>query len=137
MLPGARVPRFLPLIPKHATEAALGSEDTLVKLLEKTPESARRDVVLARVRDHGARVLGTSAGQISLEQPLAELGLDSLMAVELAGGLERDLGQPVSVMQVLGAGSLAAIAQLAMKMLGLTTDDGAATTVVAPAQVRA
>ena len=40
-------------------------------------------------------------------------------------------------MQVLGAGSLAAIAQLAMKMLGLTTDDGAATTVVAPAQVRA
>lgn len=137
MLPGARVPRFLPLIPKHAADAALGSEDTLVKLLEKTPAGERRELVLARVRDHGARVLGTSASQISLEQPLAELGLDSLMAVELAGGLERDLGQPLSVMQVLGAGSLAAIAQLAMKILGLAVDDGGAASSAAPVQARA
>ena len=134
MLPGARVPRFLPLIPKHAADAALGSEDTLATLLAKTPEGARRELVLARVREHGARVLGTSASHISLEQPLAELGLDSLMAVELAGGLERDLGQPVSVMQVLGAGSLAAIAQLVMKVLGLVSDD---TSVAAPAIVAA
>ena len=137
MLPGARVPRFLSLIPKNAAAGALGSEDTLVTLLAKTPEGARRDLVLARVRDHGARVLGTSASQISLEQPLSELGLDSLMAVELAGGLERDLGQPVSVMQVLGAGSLAAIAQLAMKILGLVSDEGSVVAGPSPAQVRA
>jgi hypothetical protein len=33
--------------------------------------------------------------------------------------LERDLGQPVSVMQMLSAGSLAAIAELVVKILGL------------------
>jgi acyl carrier protein len=66
--------------------------------------------------------LGTSSSQISVDQPLAELGLDSLMAVELAGGLERDLGQPVSVMQMLSAGSLSAIAELVVKVLGVGGD---------------
>ena len=49
------------------------------------------------------------------------------MAVELAGGLERDLGQPVSVMQMLSAGSLAAIAELVMKILGLDIDSDTGT----------
>jgi acyl transferase domain-containing protein/acyl carrier protein len=126
MLPGARVPRFQPIVPKGAA-ASLQAEETLADLLKKTPEADRRALVLARVREHGARVLGTAATQINVEQPLAELGLDSLMAVELAGGLERDLGQPVSVMQMLSAGSLAAIAELVMKMLGLGGDTDAAT----------
>ena len=68
----------------------------------------------------------TTASQINVEQPLAELGLDSLMAVELASGIERDLGQPVSVMQMLSAGSLSAISDLVMKMLGYGTDSEAA-----------
>ena len=133
MLPGARVPRFLPIVPK-GTAAALQAEETLADLLQKTPAADRRALVLSRVREHGARVLGTSAAQLNIDQPLAEMGLDSLMAVELAGGLERDLGQPVSVMQMLSAGSLAAIAELVMKMLGVGTDtDGA----VAPAKASA
>jgi phthiocerol/phenolphthiocerol synthesis type-I polyketide synthase C len=121
MLPGARVPRFLPIVPK-GTAASLQAEETLAELLKKTPESERRALVLARVREQAARVLGTSAAQVNVDQPLAELGLDSLMAVELAGGLERDIGQPVSVMQMLSAGSLSAIAELVIKMLGLGSD---------------
>ncbi len=117
--PGATIPpRFLPIIPKGAA-ANMQNEETLADLLKKTPEADRRALILARVREHGARVLGTSAAQIDIDQPLADMGLDSLMAVELAGGLERDLGQPVSVMQMLSAGSLAAIAELVVKMLGV------------------
>jgi aryl carrier-like protein len=71
-------------------------------------------------------VLGTSATQVNVDQPLADMGLDSLMAVELAGGLGRDLGQPVSVMQMLSAGSLAAIAKVVMKMLGVEAETVAA-----------
>jgi NADPH:quinone reductase-like Zn-dependent oxidoreductase/acyl carrier protein len=124
--PGATIPpRFLPIIPKGAA-AAMQTEETLAEVLKKTPEADRRALILARVREHGARVLGTSAAQINVDQPLAELGLDSLMAVELAGGLERDLGQPVSVMQMLSAGSLAAIAELVMKMLGVASEGDAA-----------
>ncbi|MEA3115142.1 MAG: phthiocerol/phenolphthiocerol synthesis type-I polyketide synthase, partial [Caballeronia sp.] len=96
MLPGTRAPRFLPIIPK-GTAASLQEEETFAQVLQKTPKADRRALSLARVREHGARVLGTSATQISVDQPLADLGLDSLMAVELATRLERDLGQPVSV----------------------------------------
>jgi acyl carrier protein len=124
MLPGARVPRFLPIIPTGAAEA-LGAEETLGDLLKTIPAADHRAFVLARVRGHAARVLGTSAAQVNVDQPLSDLGLDSLMAVELAGGLERDLGKPVSVMQMLTAGSLTAIAELVMKTLGLTVDDPA------------
>jgi NADPH:quinone reductase-like Zn-dependent oxidoreductase/acyl carrier protein len=130
MLPGARVPRFLPIIPKGAADS-LQAEETLADLLKNTPEAERSALILARVREHGARVLGTSPAQISVDRPLADLGLDSLMAVELAGGLERDLGQPVSVMQMLSAGSLAAIAQLVTKMLGVA--EGEAEEPAAPA----
>ena len=38
MLPGARVPRFLPIIPKGAA-ASLQAEETLAELLKKTPEA--------------------------------------------------------------------------------------------------
>jgi hypothetical protein len=41
------------------------------------------------------------------------------MAVELAVALECDLGQPVSVMKLLGAGSLVAIAELVVRMVGM------------------
>jgi acyl transferase domain-containing protein/acyl carrier protein len=122
MLPGARVPRFLPIIPKGAADS-LAAEETLGDLLKKVPASEQRAFVLTRVRGHAARVLGTSAAQVNTDQPLSDLGLDSLMAVELAGGLERDLGQPVSVMQMLTAGSLSAIAELVMKTVGLSTEE--------------
>ncbi len=133
--PGATIPpRFLPIIPKGAA-ASMQNAETLADLLKKTPEADRRALILARVREHGARVLGTSAALINVDQPLADMGLDSLMAVELAGGLERDLGQPVSVMQMLSAGSLAAIAELVMKMLGISAQGESAASTAQPAAI--
>ena len=116
MLPGARVPRFLPIVPKGAA-ASLQTEETLADLLKNVPVAEQMGFVVARVREHAARVLGTSAAQVPVDQALANLGLDSLMAVELAGGLERDLGQPISVMQMLSATSLTAIAELVLRMV--------------------
>jgi acyl carrier protein len=122
MLPGVLVPRFFPIITQGAA-AALHAEETLAERLVKTPEADRKEMVLACIREHAARVLGTGAGQIDVDQPLSDLGLDSLMAVELAVAVERDLAQPVSVMQLLSAGTIAAIAKLAMKVLGVGTKE--------------
>ena len=133
LLPAARSSRFIPIIPKGAA-ANLQTEETLVDILKKIPETDWRPLILARVREHGARVLGTSAAQVSIDQPLADLGLDSLMAVELAGGLERDLGRPISVMQMLSAGSLSSIAELVMKMLGGTGSDESRPSIVGSAE---
>jgi acyl transferase domain-containing protein/acyl carrier protein len=122
MLPGALVPRFFPIVTQNAA-AALHAEETLAQRLLKTFEEDRRDMVLACIREHAARILGTSAPQIDVNQPLADLGLDSLMAVELAVAVERDLAQPVSVMQLLSAGTIAAIAAFALKVLGVSQKD--------------
>jgi NAD(P)-dependent dehydrogenase (short-subunit alcohol dehydrogenase family)/SAM-dependent methyltransferase/acyl carrier protein len=52
--------------------------------LAATAASRRLRVIEDRVRAEAASVLGLDAGQIAdLEKPLSELGLDSLMAVEL------------------------------------------------------
>jgi hypothetical protein len=49
------------------------------------------------------------------------MGLDSLMAVELAEGLEVEIGRPVSVMQLIQAGSVAAIVAAVMRGYGPAT----------------
>ena len=120
MVAGARVPRFAPIIPNDVADS-MESQETLADLLLRTPAAERRSLVNERVKEHAARVIGTGAAQIKLDQTLAELGLDSLMAVELAMGLERDLGKPVSVMQLLSGGSLASIAELILKLLDVET----------------
>jgi acyl transferase domain-containing protein/acyl carrier protein len=59
--------------------AALGTEE-------------RRRAVLDMVRGEVARVLSSTASAIPLDKPLKDLGLDSLMAVELRNALGRRVG---------------------------------------------
>ena len=50
-----------------------------------------RSWLLAFLRDKVARVLGASAAKVEIDTPLTELGLDSLMAVELRNWIEGEL----------------------------------------------
>lgn len=60
---------------------------------ERIPESARRDALTSHVRELVAKTLGLKeAGTIELRQRLFDLGLDSLMAIELRSYLQRSLG---------------------------------------------
>ncbi len=69
----------------HAPEAVGVAEGTVIRQrLAEAPASKRRPLVMAFVRDEASKVLGLPPGQtIDQQQPLQELGLDSLMAVEL------------------------------------------------------
>jgi thioesterase domain-containing protein/aryl carrier-like protein len=59
-------------------------------LRHATPE-ARRGLIHAYVQEQVAHILGTSATSLDDDRPLNELGLDSLMAIELKNRLESDL----------------------------------------------
>jgi acyl carrier protein len=63
------------------------------ELLEQAPPNQRHKLLLAHVREQAAKVLGSDANDtIDPRQPLQELGLDSLMAVELRNLLGAGLG---------------------------------------------
>jgi NAD(P)-dependent dehydrogenase (short-subunit alcohol dehydrogenase family)/acyl carrier protein len=57
------------------------------------PENRRRSVLREEVRALAAKVLGASSGSVDLDEPLRDLGLDSLMAVELRNRLGAAVGR--------------------------------------------
>lgn len=63
----------------------------LGQLAEAKP-AKQRSLLIGYVQGHAAKVLGLSAAQVSERTPLNEMGLDSLMAVELRNLLGSGLG---------------------------------------------
>jgi len=93
-----------------AANAAAPADDLRQKLLE-APESRRHALVTTFVRDHAARALGlASAKAIDPRTPLGELGLDSLLAVELRNTLGSALGEALPATLLFDYPSVAALA---------------------------
>jgi acyl carrier protein len=66
-----------------------GSRIREVVLQAKAEE--REEIIQTYIREQVARVLGASASKLDADRPLNELGLDSLMGVELKNRVESDL----------------------------------------------
>jgi acyl transferase domain-containing protein/NADPH:quinone reductase-like Zn-dependent oxidoreductase/SAM-dependent methyltransferase/acyl carrier protein len=120
-LPGAtgRVPlRYAGLIDRAADAADAGDDSsTLVRILDEPEQEGRREVLLEVLRERVARVLGTTAAQINPDKPLAVLGMDSLMAVELRNWVEKELRVSVPIMELMQASSLAGLADVLLARL--------------------
>jgi hypothetical protein len=81
-----------------AAEPAPGTGVLDLEALQQATAAHRREVLLAFIGDHVARVIGAPPGKpIPMDQPLNELGLDSLMAVDLRNRLSRGLQQARSL----------------------------------------
>jgi myxalamid-type polyketide synthase MxaE and MxaD len=68
---------------------------TLAAELLALPPTRRRGALVAHVREQVAHVLGLAPADIALERGLREMGMDSLMAVELRNRLQAGAGQPL------------------------------------------
>jgi acyl transferase domain-containing protein/NADPH:quinone reductase-like Zn-dependent oxidoreductase/acyl carrier protein len=117
VLAAVRAPRMSGLRPAGSEALDTGGQSLAERWPGIAPE-ARRPLLLETLRGHLARILGAPAAQIDLDKPLADLGMDSLMAVELAGSLEHEVGRPVSVMQMIQAASAVAVVEMLMTTLG-------------------
>jgi NAD(P)-dependent dehydrogenase (short-subunit alcohol dehydrogenase family)/SAM-dependent methyltransferase/acyl carrier protein len=70
--------------------------DRLAERILAADERARIPIAMERVRKHAAEILEIpDAHVMSPDQGLFELGMDSLMSVELKNRLEREIGQPL------------------------------------------
>ena len=77
----------------------LGADETTLPLLLET-----------YIRDHFARAMGASPAQIDLQHSLLNLGLDSLIAVDVRNRVNADLGINVPLAKFMQSASIRALA---------------------------
>lgn len=101
LLPSAQGPRFTSLR-RHGDDAAGGAEnlDDFKVLIEGKSPAEVQALVTLLVTQEVALILAVSAERIDPARSLHDLGLDSLMGVELALGLEKRFGIQVPAMML-------------------------------------
>jgi NADPH:quinone reductase-like Zn-dependent oxidoreductase/NADP-dependent 3-hydroxy acid dehydrogenase YdfG/acyl carrier protein len=104
---------------QHGVAATAG----LAERLAQAPVERQRSVVLNHVSDQVKKVLGLGASHIiDSEQGLRDLGMDSLMSVELRNTLQASLGRPLPSTLAFDHPTIASLTDyLAEKVLGLAT----------------
>ncbi|MFL6293612.1 MAG: amino acid adenylation domain-containing protein, partial [Thermoanaerobaculia bacterium] len=104
-----------PALPRYAGEGAPalslsdfgeGGGPPLPRSGKPGRRPVRRGSVQDLLRDIAAQALGLPVELVDPDRPLTELGLDSLSAVELKGGIEAALGVSVSLADLLEGASL-------------------------------
>jgi len=99
--------RFERVAPKDSDE---DSAD-FIRLISGMDEADARDVVAELIAEKVAEVLGMTPDQVDVARPVADLGLDSLMGMELKLGLEERLGVDLPAMLLAEGASVARIAE--------------------------
>lgn len=102
-----------------AGDSGDSADDILAQLVGKTDEEAN-DIVLNVIIQQISAITGSAPERISPKQSLFDLGIDSLMALELTMELERKLGVELSSMSIIGAGN---ISDLAAKVVGMLLNE--------------
>src|SRR5205823_6671073 len=100
--------------------------------LELASVEDRWVLLSAHIRAAAASVLGLGVEQIDLRRGLFDLGMDSLMSVELKSRLEATVGQPLPTTLTFKYPTVAALTDFLARELGVETAAAGPTT--APAQ---
>jgi aryl carrier-like protein len=110
-------PRFAHLLQEtKAVGKGDGSLPALAAVRAAGPQE-RRGLLDGLLRDKVARVLGTSPERLDAARPLLQLGIDSLMAVELRNWVEGELQISVPIGEVMRSPSLARLTDVLLEQL--------------------
>jgi NADPH:quinone reductase-like Zn-dependent oxidoreductase/aryl carrier-like protein len=88
-------PRFAAMVGKVAGGEDRPTASSRLREMLDADEGVLPSLVESYLRDHLARAMGASSTQIDPQQPLLNLGLDSLIAVEVRNRISADLGTNV------------------------------------------
>ena len=81
-----------PTRPNAETKTTANDEPTFLQELQRIPPDEVEEAVEDFVRSHVARILRLDASQVENDHRLMDIGVDSLMAVELRNRLNKGLG---------------------------------------------
>lgn len=117
VLPSANSPRFAELNRTQLGATATHSADDIQSLIHgKTPEEVE-EIVRALVAAEVSRILSIAADRIEPGKSFHDLGMDSLMAVELALGLEQRFKLQLPAMMLNDSPTLQSLATRIGRML--------------------
>jgi acyl transferase domain-containing protein/acyl carrier protein len=132
--------RACPHVGQANTYAALARESaqaerggSLLACLRSTEAEARPGLVENFIAAQVASVFGIDAEKVDRDISLTSVGLDSLMALELANRLQREVGVAIPMTSLLGGPSIKVLAQTLLQLLA---QSGPADQEVDPAQPR-
>jgi myxalamid-type polyketide synthase MxaB len=111
-----------PLLDEFAatTEPTPAQKSKFLEQLEAAVPSERPTLLMTHIRSQIAKILGlSSAEQIAPRQRLFDLGLDSLMAIELKNKLEANLGQSLRSTLLFDYPTLEALVDYLAQEMGL------------------
>ncbi|MEA3210677.1 MAG: hypothetical protein QOE70_3734 [Chthoniobacter sp.] len=123
----ASAPRFSQII-REMELGPQGKDDApriRESVLSAAPAEARR-IIVAWLSDQIGKVLRLPAARLEANKPLTELGLDSLMAVELMYRVESQLGASIPTGKLMGGPTIARLADLLLEALTGTAPESAA-----------
>jgi acyl transferase domain-containing protein/acyl-CoA synthetase (AMP-forming)/AMP-acid ligase II/acyl carrier protein len=107
----------LPLLAELAQEASVASPAIPAGQFRREVLAAPQEKRLHLVEEYLAGALGFRMDRIEVTQPLDQLGLDSLLAIELKNRVEMDLGVNLTMAHFLQMPSLEGLAQSVLREL--------------------
>ncbi len=103
--------------------------------IESAPANEREPIIAAAVREVVGSVLRVKPDSLRDDQPLTDLGLDSLMGVEIENSLEATTGVALPPTSLMRARTIGQIATLIAGHMGGKTTAAAPAPAAAPAEV--
>ncbi|PRP93233.1 Phthiocerol/phenolphthiocerol synthesis polyketide synthase type I PpsA [Enhygromyxa salina] len=119
--------------PDPSTEGGQTDASSLRAELLAVPASERPARIEGVLASHVARAVGRGEAEVEPERPLAELGLDSLMGVELRSRIEVELGVTLPMTALLDGASIRTLAAELNRGLGSAASAASARLTPTPA----
>ncbi len=109
--------RFGHLLVESEDSKKAGGTSLKETLLEIEPEK-RQEMLQHQLAERVARILGTSAGKIDMEEPISNMGLDSLMANQLRNWIHLKLDVDFSMMKIMRGPSIIELTKQLLDEIG-------------------
>jgi NAD(P)-dependent dehydrogenase (short-subunit alcohol dehydrogenase family)/acyl carrier protein len=109
--------RFAHLIETTTSADSEGLGIHLLSALMAVTPDGRQEFLVKHISTQLARVLGSSPEKLDTEQPLLNMGLDSLMALEIGNQIQSDVGVKIPPMKFMEGLSISGLARLVIEKL--------------------